>query len=114
MKVISKKLLRKKNHMLYMKQERAILTKVDHPFVVCLRFAFQTDKNLFLVMDFLAGGELFFHLRKRGIILENDCRFYAGEMVLAIDHLHSRNVIHRDLKPENVLLGRWCGFVSYV
>ena len=54
-----------------------------------------------MVMDFLAGGELFYHLRRRGMIMEHDCRFYAAEMVLAVDHLHSLNVIHRDLKPEN-------------
>lgn len=72
MKVISKKLLKKKNHISYMKSEREILTKANHPFVVPLRFAFQTDKRLFLVMDYLSGGELFFHLRKRGVILEQE------------------------------------------
>ena len=68
MKVISKKLLKKKNHISYMKSERAILTKAKHPFVVALRFAFQSEKRLFLVMDYLSGGELFFHLRKRGTV----------------------------------------------
>ena len=65
MKAISKKLLRKKNNMQYMKSERDILTKVRHPFIVTLFFAFQTEQRLFLVMDFLAGGELFFHLKRR-------------------------------------------------
>ena len=72
MKVISKKLLKKKNHISYMKSEREILTKANHPFVVPLRFAFQTEKRLFLVMDYLSGGELFFHLRRRGVILEQE------------------------------------------
>ena len=68
--MLSKALLRKKNNVKYMRSERDILTRVQHPFVVALHFAFQTDSKLFLVMDFLAGGELFFHLRRRGIILE--------------------------------------------
>lgn len=105
MKVISKKLLKKKNHISYMKSERAILTKANHPFVVALRFAFQTEKRLFLVMDYLSGGELFFHLRKRGVIMETEVRFYVAEMISAIEYLHHIGIIHRDLKPENVLLG---------
>lgn len=104
MKVISKKLLKKKNHISYMKSERDILTKVDHPFIVSLWFAFQSEKKIFLVMDFLAGGELFFHLKRRGLIMEHEVRFYLGEMILAIEFLHNKGVIHRDLKPENVLL----------
>lgn len=104
MKVISKKLLKKKNNVAYMKSERDILTKVSHPFVVSLHFAFQTESKLFLVMDFLSGGELFFHLKRRGLILEAEARFFFGEMILAIDFLHGMGVIHRDLKPENVLL----------
>lgn len=104
MKVISKKLLRKKNNVSYMKSERDILTKVHHPFLVTLEFAFQTETKLFLVMNFLAGGELFLHLRRRGLILEKEVQFYLAEMILAIDFLHNKGVIHRDLKPENVLL----------
>ena len=87
-----------------MKSERDILTAISCPFVVSLHFAFQTDTKLFLVMDYLGGGELFFHLRRRGLIMESEAQFYFGEMVLAIEFLHSVNIIHRDLKPENVLL----------
>lgn len=104
MKVISKKLLRKKNNIQYMKSEREILTKTNHPFVTSLRYAFQSETKLYLVMDFLSGGELFFHLKRIGLILERDARFYFCEMILAIEFLHSINIIHRDLKPENVLL----------
>jgi p70 ribosomal S6 kinase len=118
MKVISKKLLKKKNHIMYMKSEREILTKIHHPFIVSLKFAFQSEKRLFLVMDFLSGGELFFHLRRyrcihiyilttrlncsmvirRGLILEHEAQFYTAEMVLAIEFLHNNGIIHRDLK----------------
>jgi serine/threonine protein kinase len=104
MKVISKKLLKKKNNVSYMKSERDILTKINHPFLVPLCFAFQSQTKLFLVMRFLPGGELFLHLRKRGIIQEKEVQFYLGEMIIAIDFLHGKGIIHRDLKPENVLL----------
>lgn len=104
MKVISKKLLRKKNNVSYMKSERDILTKVHHPFLVSLQFAFQSDTKIFLVMDFLGGGELFLHLRRRGLIREHEVQFYLGEMILAVDFLHQKGIIHRDLKPENILL----------
>ncbi|KAJ1442339.1 kinase-like domain-containing protein [Ochromonadaceae sp. CCMP2298] len=104
MKVISKKLLKKKNNTQYMKSERDILTKVEHPFIVALYFAFQSETKLFLVLEFLGGGELFFHLRKQGIILEKEVKIYLAELVLAVDFLHQNGVIHRDLKPENVLL----------
>jgi p70 ribosomal S6 kinase len=111
MKVISKKLIRKKNHIQYMRSEKAILTKVTHPFIVGLKFAFQSDTKLFLVMSFLGGGELFYHLKRRGLIREHEARFYCGEMILAIDFLHSMGIVHRDLKPENVLLD-WEGHVT--
>ena len=87
-----------------MKSERDILTKVSHPFIVSLKFAFQTEQRLFLVTDFLQGGELFYHLKKRGLILEHEARIYMAELILAIDFLHSMGIVHRDLKPENVLL----------
>ena len=74
MKVITKKLLKRKNHYAYMKSERDILTRVQHPFIVTLAFAFQTEQRLFLVMDFLGGGELFYHLRRRGLIMEKEAR----------------------------------------
>ena len=98
MKVISKRLLKKKNNIQYMRSERDILLKMNHPFIVSLWHAFQTDKKLFLVMDFLGGGELFFHLKRRGLILEKEVRFYVAEIILALEFLHDLGVIHRDLK----------------
>lgn len=104
MKIISKDILKKKNNVLYMKSEIDILSKMDHPFVVTLWYVFQTPSKIYLALDFLAGGELFYHLRKRGMILERDAVFYFGEMILAIEYLHNMGIVHRDLKPENVLL----------
>jgi len=105
LKVISKRLLRRKNQIGDVFAEREIMALVDHPFVVTMHCSFQTREKLFFVMDFLAGGELFYHLAKQGIMLEGQAAFYLGECVLALEYLHGRNVLHRDLKPENILLG---------
>lgn len=80
------------------------MTKLTHPFIVKMHNEFQTDTKLYFVMDFLNGGELFFHLKKEGRFTENKARFYAAEVILALEHLHKNGVIYRDLKPENILL----------
>ena len=74
------------------------------PFIVQLHYAFQTPEKLYFVMEFLVGGELFYHLRKEKKFTEERTVFYAAEITLAIECLHKNNVIYRDLKPENVLL----------
>merc|ERR1712216_665287 len=66
--------------------------------------AFQTPKKLYVVLEYCAGGELFFHLSQAGRFSQGRCRFYACEICLALDYLHSLNIIYRDLKPENLLL----------
>lgn len=106
MKVISKRLLKRKaGYIENVQAERNILTRVKHPFVVTMHCSFQTREKLFIVMDFLAGGELFLRLGREGIFLEKDAAFYLGEIILGVDHLHSVGILHRDLKPENILLG---------
>jgi serine/threonine protein kinase len=84
--------------------ERNVLMRANHPFIVSARWSFQTERKIFLIMDYVPGGELFNRLRKKGHIREPDVRLYAAELVLAIDYLHSIGVIHRDLKPENILV----------
>ncbi|KAA0194032.1 Ribosomal protein S6 kinase beta-1 [Fasciolopsis buskii] len=86
------------------KSERNILEMIKHPFLVQLHYAFQTPGKLYLVLEFLAGGELFMQLEKEGVFMENQASFYLAEITLAIGHLHSMGIIYRDLKPENVLL----------
>lgn len=72
-----------------------VFRQVVHPFVVALQCAFQTEHKLFLVMEYLPGGELFFHLSKKGLFLEEYAKFYAAEMVLALEFLHGKGIIHR-------------------
>jgi len=104
MKILGKEMLMKQNMISYTKSEKQILQQIDHPFIVHLRYAFQTDTKLYLVLDFLSGGELFFHLSKEVKFDVERARFYCAELVLAIGHLHSKDIIYRDLKPENVVL----------
>jgi serine/threonine protein kinase len=86
------------------KMERNILASINHPFIVRLHYAFQTEGKLYLVLDFLRGGDLFGRLAKEIMFTEEDVKFYMAELVLALDHLHSLGIIYRDLKPENILL----------
>ncbi|XP_019335396.2 ribosomal protein S6 kinase alpha-2 isoform X2 [Alligator mississippiensis] len=86
------------------KMERDILAEVNHPFIVKLHYAFQTEGKLYLILDFLRGGDLFTRLSKEVMFTEEDVKFYLAELALALDHLHSLGIIYRDLKPENILL----------
>lgn len=105
MKVMRKDKIMEKNHAEYMKAERDILTKIDHPFVVQLKYSFQTKYRLYLVLDFINGGHLFFQLYHHGLFREDLAQIYAAEIVSAVSHLHANGIMHRDLKPENILLG---------
>ncbi|KAG2647578.1 serine/threonine-protein kinase AtPK2/AtPK19-like [Panicum virgatum] len=104
MKVMRKDKILENNHAEYMKAERDILTKVDHSFIVQLRYSFQTKYRLYLVLDFVNGGHLFFQLYKQGLFREELARIYTAEIVSAVAHLHANGIMHRDLKPENILL----------
>lgn len=107
MKIISKRLLYKKGTSVMdnVIVERNILQRISsHPFIVTMQCSFQTREKLFIIMDYLAGGELFLRLGREGIFLEKTAAFYLSEIILAIEHLHNNNILHRDLKPENILL----------
>lgn len=104
MKVMRKDKIMEQNHAEYMKAERDILTKINHPFIVQLRYSFQTKYRLYLVLDFVNGGHLFFQLYNQGLFREDLARIYAAEIVSAVSHLHAKGTMHRDLKPENILL----------
>lgn len=82
------------------------MSKINHPFIVKMHRAFQSDSKLYFVLDFLNGGELHFHMKKEGRFTENKTRFYASEVILAVEHLHKNGIIYRDLKPENILVNQ--------
>ncbi|XP_022903387.2 ribosomal protein S6 kinase beta-1 [Onthophagus taurus] len=105
MKVLKKAtIVRNQKDTAHTKAERNILEEVKHPFIVDLKYAFQTGGKLYLILEYLSGGELFMHLEREGIFLEESACFYLSEIILAIEHLHSQGIIYRDLKPENILL----------
>ena len=95
MKILKKDMVEQRKQRVHTAAERNILQQIDHPFVVKLHYAFQTPEKLFFVVDFLNGGELFFHLRKNIKFSESRARFYAAEIVLAIECLHSHGIIYR-------------------
>ena len=84
--------------------ERKVLVEVRHPFIVQLHWTFQTRTHLYFVLEFCEGGELFFHLSKRGRFDEQTAKFYFAEVLLGLEYLHARNILYRDLKLENILL----------
>ena len=96
--------------MIYLKQvdhvktEKKILEELNHPFIVNLFGAFQDDKNLYLLLEYVIGGEFFSHLRKAGRFPNDTAKFYAAQITLVFEHLHSMMILYRDLKPENLLL----------
>ncbi|KAI9661127.1 MAG: hypothetical protein M1821_009454 [Bathelium mastoideum] len=107
MKVLSKKVIIQKKEIAHTIGERNILVRTataDSPFIVGLKFSFQTPSDLYLVTDYMSGGELFWHLQKEGKFQEPRAKFYIAELILALQDLHQNNVVYRDLKPENILL----------
>lgn len=104
MKTLRKQALVKRNQLLHTKTERNILQNIQHPFLVNLRFAFQTPDKLYMVLEYMGGGELFHWLKAHRKFTETRGKLYAAEITLALEALHSRDIIYRDLKPENILL----------
>lgn len=105
MKVLKKAMIvRNAKDTAHTKAERSILEEVKHPFIVDLIYAFQTGEKLYLILEYLSGGELFMQLEREGIFLEDTACFYLAEISLALGHLHQKGIIYRDLKPENIML----------
>ncbi|XP_073919932.1 cAMP-dependent protein kinase catalytic subunit PRKX isoform X3 [Castor canadensis] len=90
----------------HVQNEKGILQEVTHPFVVQLFWTCHDDRFLYMLMEFVPGGELFTYLRNRGCFPSATGLFYTAEIVCAIEHLHAKGIVYRDLKPENILLDR--------
>jgi len=103
-KVLSKERVVKMKQVEHTNSEREMLERVRHPMLVNLWGTFKDAHNLYMVMDFVSGGELFSLLRKSQRFPDPVAKFFAAEVALALDYLHSLDIIYRDLKPENILL----------
>ncbi|KAG5321709.1 GPRK1 kinase, partial [Acromyrmex charruanus] len=108
MKCLDKKRIKMKQGETLALNERTMLsivsTGMDCPFIVCMTYAFHTVDKLCFILDLMNGGDLHYHLNQRGIFTEPEVKFYAAEMLLGLEHMHSRYIVYRDLKPANILL----------
>ena len=86
------------------KLEKEILLACNHPFLAGMEYVFQNDTRLYFVIEFLRGGELYKHFLKKRRFEEDEAKFYATQIAMAIGHLHKQNILHRDLKLENIMI----------
>ncbi|XP_027205019.1 AKT serine/threonine protein kinase [Dermatophagoides pteronyssinus] len=103
-KVLKKEVIIEKDEVAHTLTENRVLRYTKHPFLISLKYSFQTEDLLCFVMEYVNGGELFFHLTHERKFTESRTRFYACQIILALDYLHNRGIIYRDLKLENLLL----------
>ena len=106
MKILNKEQIKLKHQEEHTKTERDLMVKVNCPFIVNIKSAFQDSEKLYIVSEFMQGGDMFFHMHDGKIVVFNDekTKFYILELVLALECLHKNNMVYRDLKPENILL----------
>eukprot|EP00300_Choanocystis_sp_HF-7_P006667 c14836_g1_i1.p1 GENE.c14836_g1_i1~~c14836_g1_i1.p1 ORF type:complete len:347 (+),score=76.36 c14836_g1_i1:37-1077(+) len=105
LKMLKKSEIIKLKQVDHIKNEKAILQMLDHPFVVNMLGVFQNPRSIFMVLEYVPGGELFSLLRKENKFSNDVSVFYAGQVALAFEYMHSQNIVYRDLKPENLLIG---------
>ncbi|KAL7637343.1 UNVERIFIED_CONTAM: hypothetical protein RMT77_012069 [Armadillidium vulgare] len=103
-KILRKDVIINRDEVTHTLTENRVLQKIDHPFLIHLKYSFTTPDRLFFVLEYVNGGELFFHLNKDRVFPEERARFYGAEICLALGYLHERDIIYRDLKLENILL----------
>ena len=105
-KKIKKEVLFIKNQVIHVRNEQQLMSQVKSPWIVDLKASFQEDDYLYLVMEFLPGGDLMSLLIKKDIFTEEEARFYIAELILSIEEIHKLDCIHRDIKPDNVLIDK--------
>ena len=110
MKVLRKSEIVRLRQVEHVNAERHILSHVRHPFIVDLFATFQDSLNIYMLLSYVPGGELFTHLRRAQRFTSDVTRFYLANIIIALRYLHSFNIIYRDLKPENLLLDS-CGYL---
>lgn len=104
MKILDKAAVVKMKQVQHINNEREILVSVRHPFVIDLWATHQTERHIYMLLEYVTGGELFTLLRKAERFRPSVARFYAAEIILTLEYLHSKNIVYRDLKPENILI----------
>jgi tRNA A-37 threonylcarbamoyl transferase component Bud32 len=107
MKSISKKFLESTKQLKYALSECKLLKDINYPFIIKMHYIIQTPEYLHLILDLCEGGDLSMHIIEKQMLEEQEAKFYVAELILAIEHLHSKNIIYRDLKPDNILLGNF-------
>ena len=105
-KKIKKDLIEKKNQIIHVRNEQFFMTKVKSPWIVELRASFQEDDYLYLVMEFLPGGDFMNLLIEKDKLTEEESKFYLAELILAVQSIHKLDCIHRDIKPDNILIDK--------
>ncbi|RNF00232.1 protein kinase A, partial [Trypanosoma rangeli] len=103
-KCLKKREIIKMKQVQHLSQEKQILMELSHPFIVNMLCSFQDERCVYLVLEFVIGGEVFTHLRSAGRFPNDVAKFYHAELVLAFEYIHGKDIIYRDLKPENLLL----------
>ena len=104
LKILKKIEIMKLKQVDHILSEMSILNLIDHPFIVRMRGVSQNDRYLYIVLEYVQGGELFTYLRSVKSLRNEDAIFYAGQVLLMFEYLHTKNVVYRDLKPENLLI----------
>lgn len=106
LKILKKTYIIKSKSVEHIISEKCILQKLDHPFIIKMFSTFKSEDKLFMLFEYVNGGEIFYHLQNRKRFSEDCVKFFAAQLFLVLNYLHENSIIYRDLKPENILLDR--------